>query len=254
MKERDGEITGYIGDMAIQEKCFHNLLCAIFSRQSVGVADVTELCHLTELAGYYLCLPAVSNSLYATLLNNESLSRSIANDPLNALNCAYDLRHDALFREAFVYALGPWSSPRFKLLGSSKLRALGYYLQTKMVTKLHGIDTHLRLFQANKEVYGDGVNKYFNSILSSSFQGAAGEEGNIIYPHYYRRLNNNFNRERLPDNLSASIRRTLEPILKNKLRLDTAGIVSGAGNFKDGFLCFEILDEELPWDKEELDW
>lgn len=255
MKERCSDPTGFNGDPALQEKSFHNILRAIYCRQSVAVANVEELCVLTAMAGYYLCLPAVSNSIYATLLNNECLSRSIAYDPCKALNCAYELRHSTLFRESMIYALGPWSKPRYEQLESDKLRTLAAFLRAKMEKKLYKVDCQLRLMQPNKEVYGDNVQKYFHSVLSACFQpGANGEEGIILCPQYYRRLYNNNSRERVPDNLMASLRRMLEPITKNNLMLDTVGLNSGIGSFKDGFLCFEVLDGEFPWDIDQLDW
>lgn len=256
-KDRDSDVTGFKGDPALEERCFHNILRAIFCRQALSVYDVEELRILTKMADYYLCLPAVSNSLYATMLNNESLSRSIAQDPCNALNCAYELRHPSLFRESMIYALGPWSKPRYEQLESEKLRTLAAFIRAKMEKRLYKIDCHLRLIQANKEVYGDITQKYFSSILNLCFQpGVSGEEGYILYPQYYRRLcNNNTNsRERIPDNLMASLRRTLDPVVKNNLKMDTIGLNSGIGGNKDAFLCFEVQDHELPWDIDQLDW
>ncbi|CAG8956668.1 hypothetical protein HYFRA_00012212 [Hymenoscyphus fraxineus] len=253
-KDRDLSLEGFKGNSVLQENCFHNLLRAMFCRQSV-VSSVEELGCLVEMADFYLCLPAVSNSLYETTINNQAFSRSIASYPCLALNCAYELRHALLFREAMIHCLGPVSKPRYKELISDKLRALCAYFESKMTLKLHAVDNHLRLIQANKEVYGDVVHKFFYSTLSSCYQpGPNGEEGTMFYPQYYRRLINGNARDKLPDNLIASIRRALEPINKNLLRLDTMRGSFGIGDFKDAFLCYEVLDSDLPWDREQQDW
>ncbi|CAG8971159.1 hypothetical protein HYALB_00010134 [Hymenoscyphus albidus] len=253
-KDRNSSTESFTGNAGLHENCFHNLLRAMFCRQSV-VRNVEELGCLAEMADFYLCLPAVSNSLYETTINNQAFSRSIASNPCLALNCAYQLRHALLFREAMIHCLGPVSKPRYTELKSDKLRVLCTYLESKMTLTLHAIDNHLRLIQANKEVYGDGVFKFFYAALSTCYQpGPNGEEGTMFYPQYYRRLINANARDKLPDNLIASLRRALEPINKNLLRLDTMRGSFGVGDFKDAFLCYEVLDSELPWDREQQDW
>jgi hypothetical protein len=43
-------------------------------------------------------------------------------------------------------------------------------------------------------------------------------------------------------------------LLKNNLSRDKSGDKTGDGIFLDFFLCFEIEDEDLPWDATQVDW
>ncbi|EDN95884.1 predicted protein [Sclerotinia sclerotiorum 1980 UF-70] len=60
------------------------------------------------MAGYYHCLPAVSHSLYLSLLRSESFKAHMFNDQEVLLGVATKLRHKELFHDCLSLISGRW--------------------------------------------------------------------------------------------------------------------------------------------------
>lgn len=46
----------------------------------------------------------------------------------------------------------------------------------------------------------------------------------------------------------------VEKLLRSNLVLDQTGYIAGKGCYSSRFLCTELLDDDMPWDPEEIDW
>jgi hypothetical protein len=51
-----------------------------------------------------------------------------------------------------------------------------------------------------------------------------------------------------------SLQDALRDLLVNNLVLDRTGYAAGEGDYESYFLCANVEEEEMPWDKGEVDW
>lgn len=153
----------------------------------------------------------------------------LSKDPCNALECAYQLRHEELFRECFVHVLGPWSKPRWIELGDSVLRDLAAKAQDKMGRRLYKF--HVEMINI--------IGERGTTVFVHSARQAMSISQQVMMPKYLRGCNNQLSREE-------KIRVALNDVFASNITLDKNASEAGVGAFEDLFLCFEV--EQLPWD------
>jgi len=253
------DISTFRGSTECEENAFQNLLCAIFIRP-YHIADATELDVMTQMADYYCALPTLSNSVSATFFNSPGLMNTLQMDPCQLLVSAYKLRHPLLFRDVLIYALGPWSSPRYLQLANhsdpcgSVLFKIAAGIHANLAAKI--VEVQQSILQLATEYSGCSAAKMMLNFASRSVDA----NDQLMLPAYFR----NYFDDTLIDKSTSkegkqgkhgtiSIQNLLRPLLTNKLTLDKAA-VAGKGDFANSFLCFEISDEELPWDQTQFDW
>ncbi|KAG9233547.1 hypothetical protein BJ875DRAFT_442136 [Amylocarpus encephaloides] len=228
----------------VEETAFNNILRALFLQQSV-IGDGLDLMAFTELADYYLCLPAAQNSLHASLLHNHILNADIQKDCVMLLECAYKLRHEVLFRDCLIHTLGPFSKPKCLELVNPTLRNLANSELTKLKVKLCGVQTIIT------EIINDSKAADAQKIIGLAAD-SKGSNGRLALACWFRKL---YQLEgTVKDCTGASLVRYLDPVLKNNLRVGNSNIPAGEGRFKDSFLCTMITKSQLPWDLEQKDW
>ena len=101
------------------------------------------------------------------------------------------------------------------------------------------------------------LGKQLSDIASFCSQYITDNRGNdyqghwrIILPWYYRKCSEIAT---IPKDGGTAIREATAPLLKNMLKM-IPNAVSGEGDFKDYFLCFEVADSWLPWDPNQDEW
>jgi len=194
---------------------------------------------LTKLAGRYRCLPTVSNTLYGPICTSPGLVSSISNNPCQVLVAAYKLRHELLFKEAFVHTLGPVSAPRYTKLVDQTLKNMAHLVHGRFQIKL------LEAHQAILNIHADP--KKYGAVAQEMAKLAAQStdpKGKVLIPMYFRKC---FEIECGKAVCEEQLEEILGPLMKSKLFFDKTGATVGRGAFKDSFLCFE--PNIIPWDE-----
>ncbi|KAE8450707.1 hypothetical protein EG329_006052 [Mollisiaceae sp. DMI_Dod_QoI] len=253
---RQKDASRFKGDKEREQKAFNNLLCVIFSRE-YQITDAAELNSMTEQADYYRALPVMSNTLGSAFLNSPGLLSTIGHDPCAVLVSAYKLRHKMLFREALILSLGPWSEPRYEneLKNFPLLHNVAGFAYMRHNAKVQELWSDLLQLATNKLNSAKGVLYGGSALASSVFAGAEANvdsSNKVMLPSLLR---STFDAANMNDyyRTNDAFTELLSPFLKSNLVLNKAA-QAGKDNFKAYFLCFEIQDEELPWDLNQVDW
>jgi len=153
------------------------------------------------------------------------------------------LRHELLFREAFVHILGPASSPRYIRLTHPTLKNMADLVYKKFQIELLKAHEAILDLHANPKKYGAVVQDMAKLATKSM------SDGKVMKPMYLRECFEMACEKRICEE---ELERVLGPMMKSKLNLDKTGATAGKGKFKDSFLCFE--PNRIPWDKTESNW
>jgi hypothetical protein len=227
--------------VAQEEKAFQNLLCAIFGKE-FSITDAAELNAMTTQADYYGALCILSNQISATSFNSPGLVSSIGKDPCSLLVSACKLRHKLLFRECFIYVLGPWSTLQYAQLSNPVLLNLAIEKHASMKSRIFAAFEGIVQVAAGSA----GVSQGIAAKMLNMAQGCLDVHKKVLYPKFFRLCC-----EKYAD--YESYRPLFSSLLANKLVLNKDAI-AGAGAFADFFLCSEVEDHELPWDVTQTDW
>jgi len=238
----DFDTSHFLGNVAREERAFHNLLCAMFN-QEYSITDSDELNRMTVLADCYRALPILSNTITGTFYSSPGLINAVSTNPCSVLVSAYKLRHKLLFRESFIHVLGPWSNPRYKQLPEDQQDLM------KMATDRY-MEMDAKICQLLKDILQLAASESQEalSVLERVYSSACGETGRLMYPSFIQSCT------RLP-----TAKDTVIPLLKNHLILNKSAVPGRTdntpnGDFRDFFLCFDIKDHELPWDISQKEW
>jgi hypothetical protein len=215
--------------------------------QEYSITDSDELNSMTVLADCYRALPALSNSITSSFYSSPGFIDFIGKDPCSLLVSAYKLRHKLLFRECFIYVLGPWSNPRYKQLPEDQ------HVLIKMATDRY-TEVEAKISQLFRKILEFAVGAHSNYDDRSSAQSIFGCAKNclggnqqVMYPSFIRLcLYHLYNNQEI-----------FAPLLESYLVLNksaAAGEITEGGDFRDFFLCFDIKYHELPWDISKREW
>lgn len=206
---------------------------------------------MAELGGYYCALPVLSESLNAAMLRSAGyLNGALKETPCSWLELATKLRNPILFKESMIHVLGPWSEPRHEELLDLRLKKIARNAFSGMKGELYQIfEELLQLASSDEEEH---MKTAFDMLKLAA--GCRCSLRDIIrdefpMPYYLRRC---LNGDYVSDWTTMHVRELLHPLLKSNLVLDNTG--AGVDHYFDSFLCFEILDEDLPWDLTQTEW
>ncbi|TVY51273.1 hypothetical protein LCER1_G006000 [Lachnellula cervina] len=253
----DNKFFGKLFEVA-EISSFTNLIRAVHTRP-IDVKTPQALCRLTKLADFYRVLPVVSNALNGVFYESLPFSSSISESCVELLDAAFKLRNKTLFKECFIHVMGPWSKPRFHSLKAQELKDLAIRAQLQLNTKIMEIQLALAVMTTDPTTPQFGPNSPFGPQLSSemaniinAYRNVVIKDGKLIVPYYYRVLET----IRISPHVSLTKKLSglLQPVLKSMLRLDRGGDRAGEGIYGDSFLCFDLTDEELPWDDKQTSW
>lgn len=205
---------------------------------------MTQLEKMTKMADYYFCLPALSSSLSTALFRNPDLINNIQSSAAQILEIAFKLRHEALFKEAFIHVLGPWINPQWRNLSTPKLKDMASDAENRVKHKL--LDVHWALIQLSTgDVQYGSLALHFARVAMNSRDS----QGTVMLPKYLRGISElRYEKEAA----AIAVERTLRNILKSNLELDRSRLRSGEGKFEDCFLCGGVRG--FPWDTSEKEW
>ncbi|RDL32968.1 uncharacterized protein BP5553_08407 [Venustampulla echinocandica] len=240
---RDVDLSGFKGGRLEEESAFYNVICAIFGHP-YSIKDATQLTKMTEIADYYICLQALSNSLSTALFNNPGLVKDIPNTACCMLEVAYKLRHEALFKECFIHVLGPWTKPQWRQLADQKLKDMATIADTKIKHKLLIVHSNIIQLHSDQKRYG-GLAAQFAKISAK----CRNVDGKVLQPLYFRELSQ---LQYDTQGIEITVSQILAPILENRLELDRSRLEAGEGIYEDFFLCAEV--KNIPWDRSKKDW
>jgi hypothetical protein len=243
-----GNVVDFKGDSDEEETSFEKLLFVFYNRE-FRITNLAELKRMTNLADYYLSLPALSASLYAALHRSHGLHHEIYSVPEEFLIIAKKLRSSALFKEALILSLGPFRQPKYLQLSDPELRRIAektYNALTSKVLKLLGLLTGFRKLSAR-----------YNRVAEHEIPLLCGQDcWEPCWAEYFRNVeidSVSFWEKFSNENQKSVVKIALRALMKSELQFDKS-IQSGSGKFKEYFLCSEIEDEVLPWDPTEMDW
>ncbi|KAJ8065890.1 hypothetical protein OCU04_004991 [Sclerotinia nivalis] len=103
------------------------------------IESTKNLQEITELGGFYCCLPAVSISLYSSFYCSPSFIANLYNDREILLGVANKLRHKELFSDCLSLISGRWdpNDQSFTTgIGDKKLAVLAVDMHNRLGGKL----------------------------------------------------------------------------------------------------------------------
>lgn len=268
----------FVGNTDHEEKVFAKFLSAIFNKP-YRLDTVAELSTLAKLARQYLVVPLVSNSLDSAFVRNPNFLFAIMKDPLPVLAAAIAFQNELLYRDTLMLLLGPWSSPAYLRINNQEMRKQAKDAHAVISAKVE--KAQREIFVAIAEQMGG------NSAPSSSRSSDRGrnscanlnsrtqetrsdvgkqitdtipfcvrmevKEGSSPIPHmmmptFYRKC---FELPITPATTRQKICDAIAPILRNHLTV--GNFTSGVDPLRDHFLCLQLEDIQLPWEKTEGD-
>ncbi|TVY46256.1 hypothetical protein LOCC1_G004347 [Lachnellula occidentalis] len=248
----------FAGNPQSQVEAFNTIISALHN-WPIDIKTSYQLCLVAEFADFYRVLPLMSNALHGVFFENHELIKSIPTDCVALIQAAYKLRNKLLFRECFIHVMGPWTHPRSELLQEKKLRDLAAATYAKITAQIAAIQYQC-LIMTSTPPTGEGrrrqdLGREFGNMIMRpllDFQDPVVEDEQLIVPAYYRKLHNLGDVE--SNLLLKKLKALLNPFIKNFLVLDRSGVGAGEGPYKNSFLCFELSDQELPWDIKQRVW
>jgi hypothetical protein len=226
-----------------------------FYNQIFSLESCNQLATMTSLAHFYMALPVLSNSLSTALLHKDSsyMVESIMCNAAKMISVAAELRHQVLFRDAVVLAVGYWGVDIDELCSQLKNRKI-----CKLVRNTHNAlwaqigrfqTTLLKLdfpdipWQEMKDIAGRSWAMF--QIDEHGYDGRS-----LCLPLYYHNL---YKIEASDEHLTGLLRAHIEPLLVNELILPFSEQRAEVWRYHY-FLCITIEDDDLPWDTTETDW
>ncbi|CZR55390.1 uncharacterized protein PAC_05277 [Phialocephala subalpina] len=250
------DLSKFVGGCHHEVKTFQNFLCAIFGR-NYQLDNAAELTSLTDMARYYAALPTVSATVYAAVLRSPFFADSMLLNPCSVLLSAKTLRNVLLFKDSLVLSIGPWSAPQYKGMSDPDLVRIANSARANQ-----GVISALAQHKRGK--YGvAGIHdkdwtspgEQMSEVAIACTKPARGIYQEVLsykalMPAYYRGcLSIPF----FPAKMGSEIQQILNPLLVNQLKLIPSA-VAGVDKFKYYFLCLDITDDTLPWDRSEDEW
>jgi hypothetical protein len=218
--------------------------------QPITIKTVDQLCLVIELSDFYRMLPVMSTALHGVFYGNPELVSSIPKNCVSLLEASYKLRNKLLLRECFVHIMGPVSKPRYLALRNEDLKKLCMSAEQKLASQLNQLQLEIVKWEFKDSYWFGPQMSEMKKTMASAFLARGSNE--IVQPYYYRHIFDKI----LPSSSTAgtTLQSKFKPILSNKLVLDRSGAQAGEGIYKDSFLCFELTDQELPWDDNQVVW
>ncbi|KAG4428675.1 hypothetical protein IFR05_015840 [Cadophora sp. M221] len=233
----DNHLEALKGDKANHTELFHKLLSAVHG-EPYKLVSISELGSLTDMADHYCALSALSRSVLPPLL--ESLF-NIQINTVTLIDIAVKLRHEILFREAAVFLAGDWLTNRYE----------------EAIAKLNG--RHKKAVVAARSATGLMVADRLQFLLRSRRRSSIVSkqlvrleqcsDANIV--SFFGRIYNGCDED---DKDEEAVKRSLGDLMINNLRLHKPPGSPGEGYYENCFLCSEIADEDLPWDRTQKDF
>lgn len=236
------------------------------------VDSVRQLENIVRLADCYCACPALSRYLYTALWISPCLKSEISfnakkfeiesnesgknyKSTFSLLIIAYKLRHPVLFREMLVWVVSLWCGhvertwteilrKEHPLLLNAIMLAHYRVLRKQSVVQL-SITGYRTDTSCDFCGYDDKACANWPSELSSELLSPT------ELAFYFRELVHQLRNANLED---PTIIEQLQTVLHSNLVITSGNPVAGASPHAYQFLCAEISDEELPWDRTQLDW
>ncbi|QSZ29275.1 hypothetical protein DSL72_003787 [Monilinia vaccinii-corymbosi] len=257
---------------SLDSEAFYKLLCAMYHVRT-SIASVEELVTVTSIADYYCALPIVSASIDASLLNDDGLfyrhrAYMFAEFEMDeALNAAVRLRHPVLFRELVVMAVSEWNVD----IDPDRFKGLGNNIRLAIVTAAQRISAMSN--KARSELYRASCNPFSDLTEEAADDIRQRLQGYLLaqleknpyrscYVHYSEQMeylqaiksddpeNDSGDDSEFYGRALDSLINILGELLKVNLRLSPIP----EPKEREGLLCAEVPDDELPWDATETYW
>jgi hypothetical protein len=231
--DESGEtILVFNSDKKRETQAFKNLLHAIYN-ESYNLEDTSLLFLMTELADYYMALPALSKSVIGPLMASNI---RIARDALILIEFAVKLRHAPLFQDCVIYLAGRWS----------------WEMECDHITELEGKCREI-VFTARNEIY-QAIAKSQQIIIRISHKfpaikktiGGLSFHDRSILPSYYRQLSNSS----YDDDCNDYLHDAVYPLVRDNLFFKMH-YCSGQSLYENYFLCADVNLDDLLWKWEE---
>jgi hypothetical protein len=226
-----------------------------FYNQTFSLESCNQLATMTSFARFYMALPVLSNSLSTALLHKDSrcMVESIMCNEAKMISIAAELRHQVLFRDAVVLAVGYWRVDIYKLCSQLKNTKICKLVRNthnalwaqigRFQTSLLELDFPEITWQEMKDIAGRSCARF--EIDEHGYDGSS-----LCLPLYYHNL---YKIEASDEHLTEVLRTLIEPLLVNELILPVSE--QRAELWRSNYLlCSTIEDDDLPWDTTETDW
>ncbi|KAL2063616.1 hypothetical protein VTL71DRAFT_5421 [Oculimacula yallundae] len=224
---------------------FHKFLSAIHG-ESYKIGNVAQLRGLTDLADYYCALPAVSKSVLQPLLENRL---NVRDNSAALISIATKLRHKILFQEAAMFLAGYWGGEYWFKPDTKHLDVLVPELREVIITAraamAFSIASAFQILLTHK-------NRVPIVALQLSRYETDSDAPNVadVFRCIYQGCDPSIEEE-------VEVMVMLSDLKDNRILLDSGSVQptqNGERDYKDYFLCFQISDDDLPWDCTQKDF
>ena len=231
---------------------FNKLFQALYSRP-YEISVLSDVIDLATAANNYGCLPALSYSLNAAMLNIKDVKAwyfSINADPTLALAIAKRLRNATLYRDAMIFAVADVKKPAYLRADRDTFpfrEAQNAYNRIRVAFRRFCVEFLTdsrdgRLMSNRGDIEPEDVYEHCKGLARDNVTGG------VILPKFLRII---FETVWHEDEWSE----VLQELLACKLALGVShdDFNAGDGGFEGMFLCATVEDDELPWN-DAVDW
>ncbi|KAF7932714.1 uncharacterized protein EAE98_004013 [Botrytis deweyae] len=204
--------------------------------KSFTLASFDDINFLAKVADFYGALPVVSRTLDTVFFRSPNFIERIPENAGSLLKISCQLRNQTLYKECMIHVAGRWKSNPCIPEDDMDLRIRVLIAYGSVCQKL--VTANQNLIRLVADEYMDKkVHEELRSMALNYSWSLA-----LYYRQFYDK------------HYSQDIDQVLTKILSSNLILDPSKLGAGQGKFQNYFLCAEITDKELPWDREEEDW
>lgn len=154
-----------------------------------------------------------------------------------------------------VFAMGPWSSPKYNALEDKRLKQFGAQAHQKImhkvleVERLFKITLAAQLYPYNRSGFAENFNTEYTDAIKVAYTYNDKNSGILKMPLLFRSLHSSKGSGPM-----STIRASIAPLLNNCLSLPINQTYAGTKPYEDSFFCLELGDDDLPWDITEREW
>jgi hypothetical protein len=211
-----------------------------------SIKDLEEFKLLVELGDYYLSLQVLSASLLQALLRSQDFVGNFSANALEILPLAAKPRNSILFKDCMTFVLGPWTKPAYVGLKDSNLKQIAAQLHALLSTTLQRVEEEIMFLLAD---HYKPTSEIVCDIVREAVQKA--RHHNLIKPRYYMHMQDLASVRMQSD---GRLTKLLAPLTMNRLIIGAGKFHSSEFDLHDHFFCFDIPDEMLPWDVNDIDF
>ncbi|CAG8959312.1 hypothetical protein HYFRA_00013082 [Hymenoscyphus fraxineus] len=239
--------TDFTGEKTQEMEAFAKLLSAIYG-EPYHLRDVDQFAELTNLAEYYLALPAVSRSLDGLFHRCPEFTELVEFESLRLLPLAAKLKHAVLFKDCVLFLAAPYEDPVFDRLEDSELKQIVKVAHQRLVETAERLIWNIFIARhTGEDEDQNDVRKCLDRVFPNLDGWSTGNYGKVDFLRHMEQ-------EPLPHTpeLTSSFHEDLYAIVQNNSILVRGIEIKDLDALEDdrqkqNLYSAKIEDKDLPW-------